>query len=115
MIQGPSEVLYQCYLDKNLYPSLQEAVLTKAEPEEAAGQRLAITDTIARFRAYIATLEGEKDRIDAVTVKIKSILRPVHRLPPELLCRIFHFCMDIAETSDPAGYPPSSLKPQDAP
>ncbi|KAL0062159.1 hypothetical protein AAF712_011001 [Marasmius tenuissimus] len=115
MIEGPSDVLYQHYLDKNIYPSSQEAVLMKAELEEALVQRLAITDTIARFQSYIARLEEEKDRIDGVALKIKSILRPVHQLPPELLCRIFHFCTDIPETSDPIGYPLSSLKPQDAP
>ncbi|KAK1233899.1 hypothetical protein PQX77_002905 [Marasmius sp. AFHP31] len=111
-IREPPSALYEHYLHKNIYPSLLEATTIKADLREATSTVSVITDAVARLKAKIDALEEEKIRINEVILKYRSLLRPIHRLPSELLARIFSFCVKVPELYSSSGTrarPPSSL------
>ncbi|KAK1220923.1 hypothetical protein PQX77_016278 [Marasmius sp. AFHP31] len=109
-ILGPSQTLYQYYLHRNTHPSLLEAASIRADLKEATSTVSVITDIVTRLKERIDTLEAEKGRINQVVVKYQSILRPIHRLPAELLARIFSFCVETPEMYASSGHrkPPFS-------
>ncbi|KAJ8089417.1 hypothetical protein PM082_014665 [Marasmius tenuissimus] len=117
-IRGPSQTVYHHYSRNNAYPSPLELAPIKAELEEATSTLSAITDIVAHLKAEIDALEAERSRISQVILDYKSILRPIHRLPPELLERVFSFSVDIPELYDSLGYreqTQSSLDPRKSP
>ncbi|KAK1224494.1 hypothetical protein PQX77_012607 [Marasmius sp. AFHP31] len=117
-IRGPSPTVYRHYSRNNAYPSPLELASIKAELKEATSTLSDITNIVTRLKAETDALEAEKSRVNQVMLDYRSILRPIHRLPPELLERIFSFSVDIPELYDSSGYreyPQSSLDPRKSP
>ncbi|KAL0062405.1 hypothetical protein AAF712_010751 [Marasmius tenuissimus] len=111
-IQGPPDALYQHYLHHNGYPPLGQVDLLAAGMREAQAQVSLLDDTIARMKATIAALEAEQVRVVEMVAKYRAILRPIHKLPAELLTRIFFLSLDplmVPENAVARVYPPHSL------
>ncbi|KAK1214990.1 hypothetical protein PQX77_022415 [Marasmius sp. AFHP31] len=111
-IQKPPDSLYQHYLSHNGYPPLDQVDLLAPAMNEAKAQVSLLDNTIARMKATIAALEAEQARVVEVVARYQTILRPVHRLPPELLTRIFLVSLDpliVPENAIARTYPPHSL------
>ncbi|KAL0564487.1 hypothetical protein V5O48_017559 [Marasmius crinis-equi] len=117
-IRGPPAALYSHLLRVNLCPS-QELSTLKAGLFEAKAQLSLVSDTINRLQATLVALEAEKRRIEGVVRKYRSIMRPVHTLPIEILARIFSVASkQSAVPYDSVGLvtgPPSSLIPSRPP
>ncbi|KAK1222641.1 hypothetical protein PQX77_014502 [Marasmius sp. AFHP31] len=114
-IREPPEALYSKYSTNNVFPSEQEKKVVKTAIAEAMAQISLISNTINRLYRIIALLGKERDRIDEVTSNYRSILRPVFRLPPEVLAMIFSLSMDPPTAENADGFrgprPPTSLDP----
>ncbi|KAJ8089285.1 hypothetical protein AAF712_010746 [Marasmius tenuissimus] len=114
-IQGPPEALYSSYSVINAYPSVKEEKAVKTGIAEAVAQISLIGNKIERLNETITLLGKERDRLEEVTSKYRSILRPVFRLPPEVLARIFSLSVDTPAVEDADGFrgqrPPTSLRP----
>ncbi|KAK1228582.1 hypothetical protein PQX77_008369 [Marasmius sp. AFHP31] len=114
-IQEPPEALYSLYSAFNAYPSEKEEKAVKTGIVEAVAQISLIGNKIDRLNEIIVLLGKERDRIEEVVPKYRSILRPVFRLPPEVLTRIFSLSVDNPTVEDADGFrgprPPTSLSP----
>ncbi|KAL0572446.1 hypothetical protein V5O48_009515 [Marasmius crinis-equi] len=113
-IQGPPAGIYSQLSRRNACPSSQEEALVKGGMAEAKAQMSLVGDKITRLQAKIAALEAEKLRIGGIVEEYRSILRPVLRLPPELLSRIFSLASEKPATYD-SRRPSSSLNPSKPP
>ncbi|KAL0572451.1 hypothetical protein V5O48_009520 [Marasmius crinis-equi] len=114
-IKGPSDALYSRFSHTNSYPSPHEDAAIQGEIAEAITQISFINDAIGQLRETMSALDGEKHRLEGVMERYRSILRPVHRLPPEILSKIFRLTLDFSASSNAEGLariqPPSSLCP----
>ncbi|KAL0572447.1 hypothetical protein V5O48_009516 [Marasmius crinis-equi] len=99
-IPGPSDAMYIHFSITNAYPSPQEDATIKAEIVDAITQISFINDMATRLRETLRVLEEERCRIKGVAERYRSILRPVHRLPPEILAKIFCLTLDIPPSND---------------
>ena len=111
-IHGPPDVLYQHYLRNNGYPEANNVDSLVAGMEAAKLQSGLIRISIRRLKAALASLEGEDSRITEVIAKYRIVLRPVHKLPSEILAKIFLFTLNPPVALDRAvarTYPPHSL------
>ncbi|KAJ8089355.1 hypothetical protein PM082_014603 [Marasmius tenuissimus] len=111
-IRGPSDKMYATYAEGNAYPPLKAESAYKAVIVEANAQMASIDDKLERIKLMILSLEQERARISGIVGKYQRMLRPIHKLPTELLTRIFVFSLDIKVVRDWAGLPiqpPSSL------
>ncbi|KAL0062377.1 hypothetical protein AAF712_010723 [Marasmius tenuissimus] len=111
-IRGPSDKTYATYAEGNAYPPLKAESAYKAVIVEANAQMASIDDKLERIKLMILSLEQERARISGIVGKYQRMLRPIHKLPTELLTRIFVSSMDIKVVRDWAGLPiqpPSSL------
>ncbi|KAJ8089287.1 hypothetical protein PM082_014535 [Marasmius tenuissimus] len=116
-LQDPPETLYAHYSGTNVYPSASDEAIVKRGIVEALEHVSLLGNKIERLNTVVALLEMERERIKDVVVKYRSMLRPIHRLPPELLSRIFSFSTEnhagIADLSE--GFRgqdfPTSLRP----
>ncbi|KAG7090423.1 hypothetical protein E1B28_009542 [Marasmius oreades] len=112
---GPSDSLFERYKNCNVYPLVHEADSIKAEMGGAMWREYLLDARIVQLHSTIASLTAEKSRIKEVVEKYRLILRPVLRLPPELLTRIFAFTEDCSTPQDKdkdrynENQPPSSL------
>ncbi|KAJ8090563.1 hypothetical protein PM082_018120 [Marasmius tenuissimus] len=102
-IQGPPEALYLSYSANNAYLSRKEEKVVKTGIAEAIAQISLIGNKIERLNEIIALLGKERDRLEEVTSKYRSILRPVFRLPPEVLARIFSLSVDTPAVENADG------------
>ncbi|KAJ8090594.1 hypothetical protein PM082_018151 [Marasmius tenuissimus] len=114
-IQGPPEAIYLSYSANNAHLSGKEEKVVKTGIAEAIAQISLIGNKIERLNEIIALLGKERDRLEEVTSKYRSMLRPVFRLPPEVLARIFSPSVDTPAVEDADGFrgprPPTSLRP----
>ncbi|KAJ8089298.1 hypothetical protein PM082_014546 [Marasmius tenuissimus] len=114
-IHEPPETLYSKYSTNNVFPSDEEEKVVKTAIVEAVAQISLINNEIDRLHEIIALLGKERNRIEEVTSKYCSILRPIFRLPPEVLARIFSLSMDTPTVEIADGFrgprPPTSLNP----
>ncbi|KAF9259380.1 hypothetical protein L218DRAFT_933758, partial [Marasmius fiardii PR-910] len=83
--------------------------------EGAKRQESLLSEKIARLQSTTASLIEERARIREEIRNYRWILRPVHRLPPELLRRIFSFTLDSSPADDDVFQTPSSLHPTSMP
>ncbi|KAF9257728.1 hypothetical protein L218DRAFT_843321, partial [Marasmius fiardii PR-910] len=91
-----------------------DAASIKAGMEEAKKQELLLSEKIACLETVIVAMKEEKSRVCKEIERYRWILRPIHRLPPELLWRIFSFTVDLSTAGDPF-QTPSSLHPTGMP
>ncbi|KAF9263925.1 hypothetical protein L218DRAFT_826234, partial [Marasmius fiardii PR-910] len=49
-------------------------------------------EKINRLMSAIIVLETSKDNVKEMIAKYRSLLSPIHRMPPEVLAYIFLFC-----------------------
>ncbi|KAF9257758.1 hypothetical protein L218DRAFT_935524 [Marasmius fiardii PR-910] len=111
---GPSNLLVEEYRTRNGYPLPDEAASIESAMEQAKKQESLLSETIADLQSIIVTLIEEKSRIQGEIARFKLILRPVHKIPSELLGKIFSFTADLSTTEDPF-QTPSSLHPTSTP
>ncbi|KAF9255476.1 hypothetical protein L218DRAFT_336315 [Marasmius fiardii PR-910] len=111
---GPSQSLVEEYKSRNKYPLLHEADSIRAEMEGAKGQEALLSEKIASLRSTITFLTDERARVRRQIGDYRWILRPVHKLPPELLERIFSFTLNPSASEDPF-QASSSLHPSGMP
>ncbi|KAK1215001.1 hypothetical protein PQX77_022412 [Marasmius sp. AFHP31] len=117
-IRGPSDEMYATYAEGNAYPPLEAESAYKAEIVEANAQMASISDKLERLELMRLSLERERARISRIVGKYQRMLRPIHKLPTELLTKIFLFSMDNTDICDCAGLPiqpPSSLNTSQRP
>ncbi|KAK1231164.1 hypothetical protein PQX77_005690 [Marasmius sp. AFHP31] len=114
-IREPSRSLYAHYSNKNTYPSAHEEDLFKTGIIEALAQISLISNKIDRLNAAVTLLNEEKTRIEDILARYQCLLRPVLKLPPELLARIFLFSTDLLADDISERFreqlPPTSLNP----
>ncbi|KAL0062402.1 hypothetical protein AAF712_010748 [Marasmius tenuissimus] len=114
-IRRAPEALYAHYSKQNGYPSAQEETLIKTGIIEALAQISVINSRIDRLNAMVGLLVEERARIEDIAGEYRTMLRPINRLPSELLTRIFLFSTDIATVDISNGFrgpqPPTSLDP----
>ncbi|KAK1220924.1 hypothetical protein PQX77_016279 [Marasmius sp. AFHP31] len=111
-IHGPPDVLYQHYLRNNGYPPPDQADSLVAGLDIAKAQSRLIRDTIARLQTAIASLEGEDSRIRDIIARYRTVIRPVYKLPPELLAKIFLSSLEppaVLQDAVARTYPPHSF------
>ncbi|KAF9257749.1 hypothetical protein L218DRAFT_990910, partial [Marasmius fiardii PR-910] len=107
---GPSKSLVEGYRTCNGYPLPDKAASIEAAMEQAKKQESLLSETIAGLQSVIVALMEEKSRIQGEIGRFRLILRPIHKMPPELLGKIFSFAADLSTTEDPFKTP-SSLHP----
>ncbi|KAF9257750.1 hypothetical protein L218DRAFT_1015856 [Marasmius fiardii PR-910] len=104
---GLSQSLYDEYTHCNRYPILHETVSIKADMKEAERLESVLSEGIVVLQSVIVSMKEEKLRIQREMGRYRSILRPIHRLPPELLGRIFIFTTEPSVPEDPFQTPSS--------
>ncbi|KAJ8089284.1 hypothetical protein AAF712_010747 [Marasmius tenuissimus] len=118
-IRGPPEALYTQYSTKNAYPSIKDETMIKNGIVEGLAQMSLISNKIDRMKEMAELLAAERSRIDNVIKEYRAMLKPINRLPPELLTRVFLFSSDLPAFDISEGFrgdpPPTSLKPTDHP
>ncbi|KAF9257727.1 hypothetical protein L218DRAFT_878695, partial [Marasmius fiardii PR-910] len=82
--------------------------------EQGKRQESLLSETIAGLQSVIASLTEERSRIQGEIGRYRWILRPIQRVPPELLGKIFSFTVDSTIHEDPF-QTPSSLHPSAMP
>ncbi|KAJ8090595.1 hypothetical protein PM082_018152 [Marasmius tenuissimus] len=116
-IRGPPEALYTHYSTKNAYPSIEDESMIKNVIVKSLAQISLISNKINRSKEMAGLLAAERSRIDNVIKEHRAMLKPIHRLPPELLTRVFLFSSDLPAFHISGGFrgdpPPTSLKPTD--
>ncbi|KAK1228583.1 hypothetical protein PQX77_008370 [Marasmius sp. AFHP31] len=118
-IQGPPEALYTHYSTKNAYPSIEHETMIKNGIFEGLAQMSLIDNKINQLKEMVELLVVERSRVDSVIKDYRAMLKPIHRLPPELLTRVFLLSSDLPTFDISGGFrgdpPPTSLKPTDHP
>ncbi|KAF9257757.1 hypothetical protein L218DRAFT_1080798 [Marasmius fiardii PR-910] len=110
-LPGPSESLIEEYRTRNGYPLPDEAASIEAAMEQTKRQESLLSETIASLQSVIVALMEEKSRIQGEIGKYRAILRPMHRMPPELLGKIFSFAADLSAAEDPFQTPSHFIQP----
>ncbi|KAK1215003.1 hypothetical protein PQX77_022414 [Marasmius sp. AFHP31] len=117
-LRDPSAHSYATYAEGNAYPPSEIESAYKAEILEASAQMSAIDDKLEHLERAVFVLKQERIRIAGVVGKYRRMLRPIHKLPPELLTRIFLLSVDKSDVHDYASLLvqlPSSLNPSQHP
>ncbi|KAF9257748.1 hypothetical protein L218DRAFT_878713, partial [Marasmius fiardii PR-910] len=82
--------------------------------EQTKRQEIRLSETIAGLQSVVVALKEERSRIQGDIGRFRLILRPIHKMPPELLGKIFSFAADLSAAEDPF-QTPSSLHPTGMP
>ncbi|KAL0577410.1 hypothetical protein V5O48_004575 [Marasmius crinis-equi] len=99
-IRGPAGTLHNYFAPRTRPPIKTEKQLLKARLEDAISQREQLNEAHGPHHALTASLEEERNRLDDIISHCTAILRPIHRLPPELLSKIFLLCVVADWESD---------------
>ncbi|KAK1214998.1 hypothetical protein PQX77_022409 [Marasmius sp. AFHP31] len=91
--RDPSSEQYASYTKGNAYPPSKDESTYKSTVAEANSQISWISDRITRMQRQIALLEEEKVRLIDTVGKYQQMLRPINKLPPEILAKIFLICV----------------------
>ncbi|KAG7095962.1 hypothetical protein E1B28_006647 [Marasmius oreades] len=72
---------------------------------EAETDLRAYRASINQLKTTIIVLETRRDALEATVAKYRTLLSPIHRMPPEILTHIFSFCCEenlLSKTNPPA-------------
>ncbi|KAK1229595.1 hypothetical protein PQX77_007339 [Marasmius sp. AFHP31] len=118
-IQGLPEPIYDHYRQNNVYPPVQEEKIIKFNIAQASAQISLITTKVNWLGELMTFLTEEKERIEQIVSESRSVLRPIQKLPLELLTKVFLFAVDAPGVSASQGFrvqlPPTSLNPSKEP
>ncbi|KAK1220547.1 hypothetical protein PQX77_016687 [Marasmius sp. AFHP31] len=66
---------------------------------------------ISRLEGVVTKLEGQREAVDKEIMNYRSLLSPIHRMPPEVMVEIFRFCCSFSNLH-PYGFgaPPPPLE-----
>ncbi|KAL0069635.1 hypothetical protein AAF712_003293 [Marasmius tenuissimus] len=72
-------------------------------------ERKGYVSEINRLRGALMTLENRLDDVEKKENYLRSLLSPIHRMPPEVLMEIFKFCCHSCDANHISYSPPQLL------